>query len=243
MHLLIRDLVTNKIEEVATRHLILADGKSAFIGPPPPASGDFGIKSHWIDVEAPRDAIELFGCRGCYGGLAAIEGGRWNAAFSVPGERLRNHHGDVDALFAELRTENAALDRQLAGAKRVLPWLASPLPRYAVRRAWPDGTIPIGNAAAAIEPIGGEGMGLALRSAELAAGALAEAGDDWGPEAAAKLRRAFQRLWRPRRAGCRAAARIVSFGVLSEAATDWLGSDQRLGQVAMGLMGKGAQTI
>ena len=54
-------------------------------------------------------------------------------------------------------------------AQRDSEWLASPLPRFAFARPWPGGIIPLGNAAAAIEPVGGEGMGLAMRSAEMAA--------------------------------------------------------------------------
>ena len=107
--------------------------------------------------------------RGSYGGLAAIEGDRWNAAFSVPAARLKQHRGDVDALFAEIARENPMLAARLAPRERVGEWLASPLPRFSVRRTWPPAVIPVGNAAAALEPIGGEGMGLAMRSAELAA--------------------------------------------------------------------------
>ena len=99
----------------------------------PAPTGDFGIKAHFEDVDGPRDAIELFGVRGSYGGLAAIEGGRWNAAFSVPAARLKSHRGDVDALFAEVTRENPVLARRLARAKRTGDWLAAPLPRFAVR--------------------------------------------------------------------------------------------------------------
>src|SRR5213079_1199501 len=83
-------------------------------------------------------------------------------------------------------------------------WLASPLPRFAVSRSWPANVIPLGNAAAAIEPIGGEGLGLAMRSAELAAGSVL---DDLPRE---RLQREFRRLWRVRGITCRAAALTLS---------------------------------
>src|SRR5204863_150519 len=80
------------------------------------------------------------------------------------------------------------------------PWLASPLPRFAVRRHWPQNVIPLGNAAAALEPIGGEGMGLALRSAEVVAEGLLMG---WPVEAMVKR---LPSLWRARALACRAAA-------------------------------------
>src|SRR5256885_705845 len=66
-----------------------AAGRGWWGAAPPAATGDFGIKAHFVDVAGPRDTIELFGTAGHYGGLAAIEGDRWNAAFTVPAELLR----------------------------------------------------------------------------------------------------------------------------------------------------------
>ncbi|CAA9401358.1 MAG: hypothetical protein AVDCRST_MAG64-1731 [uncultured Phycisphaerae bacterium] len=208
----LRDLTTNVVETLAPSHVILADGKAAFASDPPAPTGDFGIKTHFEHVDGPRDRIELFGVRGSYGGLAAVEGGRWNAAFSAPAARLKAARGGVDALFAAMASENATLARRLARARRVGPWLASPLPRFPVRRHWPPHVTPVGNAAAALEPIGGEGMGLAMRSAELTSlGLIAgSAGGDALPCEPWELRGAYRRLWRVRRVACRAAALAAS---------------------------------
>ena len=201
---LIRDLTTNAVRTLKASHVIVADGKASFAADPPRRTRDFGIKAHFVNVDGPRHTIELFGVRGSYGGLAAIEGGRWNAAFSVPADRLKACRGDVGALFDEIIAENPVLARRLLTAQRVGPWLASPLPRFSVRRFWPSGVIPVGNAAGAIEPIGGEGMGLAMRSAELAAENLLDGYD------APKLRRAYRQLWNVRRIACRAAGIAAS---------------------------------
>jgi 2-polyprenyl-6-methoxyphenol hydroxylase-like FAD-dependent oxidoreductase len=123
----------------------------------------------------------------------------------VPGSRLKTCRGDVETLFAELVSENRMLAGRLSGARRVGSWHASPLPRFAVRNHWPPRVIPLGNAAAALEPVGGEGMGLAMRSAELAAEMLSSGHLD---EAA--LRESYESLWRTRRLACRAAALAVS---------------------------------
>jgi 2-polyprenyl-6-methoxyphenol hydroxylase-like FAD-dependent oxidoreductase len=212
----VRDLSDNTTHTLRPSFVLVADGKSALLGPghaTPPPTGDFGIKAHFVNVAGPRDTIELFAARRRYGGLAAIEGGRWNAAFAVSGESLRRHRGDVEALFREVVAENPTLAGRLKQAERVGRWLAAPLPRFAVRDEWPDRVIPIGNAAAALEPIGGEGMGLAMRSAELAAEALDASLDTSRPRLS--LMRAYRRLWRTRRVACRAAAVGVSSPLLA----------------------------
>jgi flavin-dependent dehydrogenase len=208
----VRDVTTNSVEILYPSHVLLADGKASFAADAPTPTGDFGIKAHFENVEGPRDTIELFGVRGSYGGLAAIENGRWNAAFSVPAGRLKAHRGDVESLFAEVTSENKTLARRLAQARRVSDWLAAPLPRFAVRQRWHEGVIPIGNAAAALEPVGGEGMGLAMRSAELVAEMLLS-----GKPNGVRLRDAYVRLWQTRRFGCRLAAKVVSNRTLGRA--------------------------
>jgi flavin-dependent dehydrogenase len=210
-----RDLTTNRVETRAPSHVILADGKAAFATTPPTPTGDFGIKTHFAGIDGPRDRIELFGVRGSYGGLAPIEGGRWNAAFSVPASRLKAARGDLDALFVELTSENPSLNERLRGARRIGPWLASPLPRFPVQDHWHANVTPVGNAAAALEPIGGEGMGLAMRSAELAAQRLIASAGVRGSTGQASLADEYRRLWRTRRAGCRAAAVVVSSRLIS----------------------------
>jgi flavin-dependent dehydrogenase len=170
-------------------------------------------------------------------GVAPIEAGRFNLAFSVPRRRVEAR-SDLDALFEELLEENPALRRQFARARRVSPWLTSALPRFSVRKNWPAGVIPVGNAAAALEPIGGEGIGLAMRSGELAARELIKAvGENRDPDVA-KLRREFVWLWRVRRASCRAAALYLSNGELAAAGLRLLESNPVLGRVAMMLLGK-----
>jgi 2-polyprenyl-6-methoxyphenol hydroxylase-like FAD-dependent oxidoreductase len=207
----LRDLVTNAIETIAADCVIVADGKAALLGNdgPPRPTADLGIKSHFTNVDGPADCIELFGTADCYGGLAPIEGDRWNAAFSVPAARVRDNRGDLDAVFAQLVSENVTLARRFARATRASPWLAAPLPRFGIRGRWPQNVVPMGNAAAAIEPIGGEGMGLAIRSAELAATALRGA-HNWNARSAQVLAADYRRLWSARGLACRAAARAVS---------------------------------
>jgi flavin-dependent dehydrogenase len=230
----IRLLDSNRAITLGVDRIMVADGKGALLPDPPPHTADFGIKAHFEGVAGPRDTIELFGCNGLYGGLAAIEDGRWNAAFSVPAERLKGHRGNVAALFAEIAGENRTLRARLLGARQVGQWLASPLPRFAVRDDWPPGVIAIGNAAAAIEPIGGEGMGLALQSAFSAASSLLHA--DASDRSALSDR--YRRLWRTRRPFCRTAALLVSRPGLVRSLVPIMASSPMLGRAGLRLLGK-----
>jgi len=206
----IHDLHTNQIETIQADCIILADGKCALSSHRPPATTDLGIKVHWSNVNGPRDAIELFTLNRHYGGLAPINEGLWNSAFSVPSESVRTHAGNLDQLLDELIAENRSLAARLQNAHKIGPILASPLPRFAIANRFPPGIIPIGNAAAAIEPIGGEGMGLALRSAELAAEWIHERQSAGLPLDSADLAPHYRKLWKTRSIAYRAAAIAIS---------------------------------
>ena len=229
-----RDLGTNRVQTSDADWVVLADGKGALFpsGSPPP-TGDLGIKAHFEGVDGPRDTIELFAGPGCYGGLAAVEGGRWNAAFSLPQEMIRRHGGVVDAAFDEVVAFNPVLAGRLRVARRIGRWLAAPLPRFAVRTDWPERVVPVGNAAAALEPIGGEGMGLALRSAELAVARIVALRGTAGG-----LTANYNSLWRVRRAACRGVACVVSRPGWAGRLTALIQSDNPATRLGMRCMGK-----
>jgi 2-polyprenyl-6-methoxyphenol hydroxylase-like FAD-dependent oxidoreductase len=237
-HVIVRDLTTNARRMIDTSFILLADGKAALMPNRPIQTGDLGIKAHFTNVDGPGDAIELFGVRGHYGGLAPIEGHRWNASFSVPAARVQEFGGDLDALFDRIVDDNPKLCARMRGAGRVGHWLAAPLPRHAVERKWPDHVIPLGNAAAAVEPVGGEGIGLAMRSAELAAEEIIRAARDHDEVNVSRLRRAFEQLWQPRRATCRALALALSSPALARWAVPMIASSDPPARLAMHLIGK-----
>jgi flavin-dependent dehydrogenase len=217
--LTVRSLASNLLRTIDADVVLVADGKGALLPSRPPPTRDFGIKAHFTGVNGPRDAIELFGMRGCYGGMAAVEGDRWNVAFSVPRSRLRAFGGNLDRMFNETLNENAALGLRLREGTRLTDWLAAPLPRSNVARQFPRNVIPIGNAAAAIEPIGGEGMGLAMRSAEIAGDELIAAHRSGRAPRIDFIRARYGQLWRIRSVACRATAvavsspRVARFGI------------------------------
>jgi flavin-dependent dehydrogenase len=238
----LRDLNTNSLETIDADHVLLADGKAALLGSRarPAMTNDLGIKAHFSNIRGPRDAIELFGLPGHYGGLAPVEDGLWNASFAVPAERVHAARGDVEQLWQQLVSENRTLAQRMHGATRTGSWLAAPLPRFPVvsRDDWPPRVIPIGNAVAALEPIGGEGIGLAMRSAELAAGAIVEAIATHTELNRVDLYRQFARLWRPRRFMCRLAAMLLSRPRLAEWLIRSLNPGDPLPQLGLQLAGK-----
>jgi menaquinone-9 beta-reductase len=262
--LAVRDLGANTLRQIGSDWTLLADGKAALLPARPIPTGDLGIKAHFDQVEGPRDAIELFGVTGHYIGLAPVENNRWNVAFSMPaaklrqllsmGERVRSRTpasspgqtacsrlltlSGLDAVWSFLLTENPTLADRFKHARRVSDWLTSPLPRFAVLRDWPERVIPLGNAAAALEPISGEGMGLAIQSAALAASTLEECRQSGRPFYPRGLARQFDRLWRPRRAASRALARVLSSPGIASAALDWARASESLTRAVTAWMGK-----
>jgi 2-polyprenyl-6-methoxyphenol hydroxylase-like FAD-dependent oxidoreductase len=200
----------NAIQTRYSDYILLADGKAFFASERPPMTSDLGIKAHFAGIREKPDRILLFGLNGHYLGLAPIEGDQWNLAMSVPAGKVKRFGGDLDALFGCVLNENTRLRECLCEATRIGNWLASPLPRFAVREHWADRVIPLGNAAAAIEPIGGEGMGLAMRSAEMVAEDLITKHHQSRAVSSAQLRWQMKHLWRRKRIGCRAGAVILS---------------------------------
>ena len=235
----IRHLQTNMIETIWPSYVLVADGKGALgASAPPPPTGDLGVKAHFRGVMDAGGTISLFGVEHHYLGVAPVQGNRWNVAMSVPAARVRTFGGNFDALFEQMKQENAGLANRFRLASRDNGWLASPLPRFAVASHWPKHIIPVGNAAAALDPIGGEGMGLAMRSAELAAEAVDGALRSGARCDAAALRRAFDRLWRLRRTASRAAALVASSPTVLRFAIALLRRNDELAAPALATLGK-----
>jgi len=210
----IREIEANSIHTIHADHLFLADGKS------PEHSGDLGISAHFANVDAPPDAIGLYSLDGHYVGLAPVENNSWNIAFSVPVEKVKRAI-KIDRIFESACEENPHFAKHLTRATRITDWHAAPLCRHRPVRNLPSHITAIGNAAAAIEPIGGEGMGLAMTSALQAAENLA----------------VNPNLWRLRSVTCRAAAVLMS-SPASGATIEFAGANDRLATKLLSLLGK-----
>jgi 2-polyprenyl-6-methoxyphenol hydroxylase-like FAD-dependent oxidoreductase len=236
----LRDLVDNSVSQLSYRYLIVSAGNRVVGMDGPGVTGDLGTAAHFEGVRDEGDAITLFALRGHYCGLAPIEGGGWNVAMSVPAARVRDVDGDLGAVWKGALAENEGLARRMRNARQRSEWLAAPLPRFGVRAHWPEGVIPVGNAAAALEPIGGEGMGLAMRSAELAAEAM-DACERAGRALDVRaLHRAYRELWRWRRVVCRAGAMVAVRPGVAKMVVSLLSREPRVGAAMLALAGKSA---
>lgn len=150
------------------------------------------FKTHYAGLGL-GDTIEVHGFSGGYLGLSAVEGGRVNACLLARAAVLREAGRSYGALLAHMGAGNAALAARLRGAEPLLPrplavgQVAFGRKELAVREV-----LTVGDAAALIAPLCGDGMAMALRGAELLAPLLLEhlgAGGAFAALAAAYQRR------------------------------------------------------
>ncbi len=142
--------------------------------PPGKQSDLVAFKMYWR--LAPRQArelerhVELILFEGGYAGLQPVEDGRANLCLLVRSRRLRALGQRWDQLLAAMRAESPHLDLRLTGAEAcwARPLALSAIPYGHVQRE-SGGLWRLGDQAAVIPSFAGDGMSIALHSAELAA--------------------------------------------------------------------------
>ena len=131
----------------------------------------FGIKSHYAGTDR-LPIVDLYFFRGGYIGISPIEGDRINVAAILSPSVFRQFGGPsaIERLLDEAARRVPSLRRRLDGATPVPGTDAASAPFSARRKpvAWKEFPC-IGDAAAVIPPFCGDGMAMALRSAELCA--------------------------------------------------------------------------
>ena len=169
---------------VHARAAFLATGKHDVHGKKRPQGVQHDLvafKLHWrlapIQAEELSGHVELVLFRGGYAGLQPVEGGRANLCLLVRRKRLAEL-GGWSLLLAAIRAEATHLDRRLQGA---MPCASRPLSLSAIpygyvrRRA--DGIWHLGDQGAVIPSFSGDGMSIALHSAQLAASTYLAGGE------------------------------------------------------------------
>ena len=126
-----------------------------------------GLQEHRLMLEPFPSRVELHAFRGGYLGLNAVERGRVTSCAIVSSERLRLA-GSPERLLQEAAVENAALGERLRslGAR---DGETTSTARRAHARSRTGLALAVGDAAGMIAPACGDGMSMALRSAEIAA--------------------------------------------------------------------------
>ena len=133
----------------------------------PERAGQVGLQEHRVAASPFPRRVELHAFRGGYVGLNAVEGGRVTCCTLASAERLRRA-GSPEGLLDEAAKENAMLRERLATLGPRDGELRSTA-RSTRRRRRSGVALTIGDAAGMIAPACGDGMSMALRSAELAA--------------------------------------------------------------------------
>ena len=182
-------------EEIEAETLILATGKYELRGlarevDQPREKRAVGLRASFAPSAATRaqlqDHIELHPFNGGYAGLLMQEDGRANLCLSVASERIREA-GGVPELMVILAREAPRLGERLAETGDEA-WLSvSNVPYGWRQRAGEDGLYRVGDQAAVIASLAGDGIAIALTSGMAAAQACL------GGESAAAFQPRFAR--------------------------------------------------
>lgn len=160
---------------VRVRALVVACGRHSAGDLPPDSSAAgerqqyVGVKCHYANVALPSQ-VELYLFPGGYAGVGCIEGARVNVCLLASYAAFARAGKSVSAMIAAAGMWNHAFGRRLAGATALPETEVAVAPVDTGRAAIPwDRTACLGDTAVMIPPLVGDGIAMALRSAELCA--------------------------------------------------------------------------
>ncbi|WP_315850273.1 NAD(P)/FAD-dependent oxidoreductase [Qipengyuania thermophila] len=198
------DVAPGRVRTRAGEHtpgaIFLASGKHDVRGQPRPRLADDPVLGCRVrlcgDPELQRvigDAVELHCFAGGYAGIVRQENGTVNICMAVHKSRLAGAGGDLHRLFAQLAVQNPQLGRRLdhVPAHEAIQSIGA-VPYGFIARETSCGLFRLGDQAAVIPSLAGEGVSIALTSGIAAASAYLRG----GPEAAPAFQRRFARLVR-----------------------------------------------
>lgn len=167
------ELTLTSDEHITAAFVIHADGtgRHDLKGPTPIDKNIVGLKCH-LRTPEPIDGLVMRPAHGAYAGVLGIEGGAATCALVARSELVRAHNGDRDALLRSIWPEYQT-------QWRISDWMACPVPRGAYRGTGHPRSFRVGNAAAAIDPVGGEGIGNGLWAGRMVGDLLADWLADW----------------------------------------------------------------
>lgn len=186
--------------------VIHADGSGRHdpAGPIPHDPGMVAAKCYFgPDVSQPA-GVAIRACQSAYIGTMPIENGQATCALAVKRGLVRDHRGDFEQVLTSLWPGR--------GWRASSAWLACPLARSGYRSPGHPRSFRIGNAAAAVDPVGGEGISNALWSGARLAQLLIEVptlSDAHLRQIQSRFAREYRGRLRMRGPVCRAAAAIL----------------------------------
>jgi flavin-dependent dehydrogenase len=135
----------------------------------------WAIGAYYEDVAGLSDVGEMHVRSGHYVGVAPVPGGLTNICLVVPEGRARDIGRDSAAALDAILRQDPRLGSRCARARRVTPVTTLGPLAVDVECAGVEGLLLAGDAAGFIDPMTGDGLRLALRGGELAAGAALDA--------------------------------------------------------------------
>lgn len=151
------------------------------------------FKAHFEGPDLGQ-VIELHSFPGGYCGLSHVEDGRINGCWIAHEDTLKVS-GSPDAMIDQTLRQNAALARRFDAMTRVSDsFLAVSQVLFHPKGAWAGNVCMVGDTAGMIAPMCGDGMAMALRSAEMAVPLVASYLD--GKVPAATLKQQHEAAWR-----------------------------------------------
>jgi menaquinone-9 beta-reductase len=173
-------LSCGSLGQIAADTVFLATGKHELRGAGriSHGTGMVGMKMYYAlvasQLQALRRHVELIMFAGGYAGLQVVEADRAVLCVLLPAARLRAVGGRWNSLLEALTEECPHLRMRLTGARALLdhPLAVAGLPYgyvYTTSRRDPPGLLRLGDQAAVIASLTGDGVALALASGSLAA--------------------------------------------------------------------------
>jgi flavin-dependent dehydrogenase len=161
----------------------------------------FGLKQHLVLAEAetsePPGTVGLHLVPGAYGGTCRIEGDLTNFCALLPESAVRRHRGNLDRVVRSCLGANPVLARIVEAGTAASGWKTVAGVRVEVSRPRLPGIFYAGDCQGTVDPLGGQGMTMALLGAEVLAPSIARALVA-GHEAAGALQRAALAAWHRR---------------------------------------------
>jgi len=133
----------------------------------------FAVRGHWEGVDGLGDHGEMHVGRGGYCGIAPLSATAANVAFVLDRREMGAAAGDVEGFYRrEIRTRWPHIAERLARSRLLEPPRAIGPLAVGTRSVSDAGALLVGDSAGFFDPFTGEGVTLALRSAQLAASAI-----------------------------------------------------------------------
>jgi len=129
----------------------------------------FAVRGHWASMQGLGTHGEMHVVADGYCGIAPLPGGEANVAFVLDTALLRPAGGGLEAFYRKALQRWPRITERLEGARLLAPPRAVGPLALVAREVSAPGAVLVGDAAGFYDPFTGEGVTLALRSAELAA--------------------------------------------------------------------------